>query len=271
MDMPTAAQTCPYRERAPGDEYHFYSLLTATDSIATLKAAVLKALGVMKFDSFSFAPVGVDKPRRLSNWPDELQAQYEQCRDHDLIARHAETNTSPVYLSTIADYIERAPVQLESNAKFLALTRVAAGHGLRDSYNIPYQTPLGVNWLLSVTSMGSAPSELQALVEAHQGLLYFLGDILSNIALSRYSAHFFGSGALHSKYRITPKQLQLLNILAKSNVTLHGAAEAMFISLDTANKHMAAIKAALGAKTQAVAVYRGIVAGLVEIDSKTWK
>ena len=65
---------------------------------------------------------------------------------------------------------------------------------------------------------------------------------------------------------VTPKPLRLLNTLAKQNITLKEAASKLCISQDTANKHIAAAKTALGANTQAAAVYLAIKAGLIDCD-----
>lgn len=253
------------------ENYHFYTHLKAAENPPQLKAAIVKILEVLELDSFSFAPVGVKNPKRLSNWPGELQHALAEHAEHDLITKHAETEIWPVYLSDIVDYIERSPLVLESNAQFLALAKVAAEYGLFDSYNIPYATPMGINCLFAASKLNMAAADFRARVEDGRDLLYLLGDLVANIAMARHSPYFLGSRAFSKVATLTPKQLQLLEWLAKHNGTLKNAADAMYISLDTANKRVAAIKAALGAKTQAAAVYRGIVAGLIEIDGWEWE
>ena len=271
IDMQTTAQFRRHDAATIDGGFRFYSLPRAADNTKELQAAIVQTLEVMGLDSFSFAPVGVEKPKRLSNWPDSLHHTFNERVEHDLIAQHAETQTRPIYLAGIVDYIEKSPLDLESNVRFLELPQLAAEHGLLDSYNIPYKTPLGVNCLFTVGKLGMDATAFKALVKRSQDLLYLLGDLVANMAVIRHAAYFFGSRALAGKISLTPKQLQLLEWLAKHNGTLKNAADAMFISLDTANKHMAAIKAALGAKTQASAVYRGIVAGLIEVDGREWE
>lgn len=253
------------------DDFYFYSHLSVAQSPDELKTAIVKALVSMGLDSFRFLAVGVDQPRQLSNWPEGLLALYEECHEADLIAQQGATTTKPVYRSAVAEYLEQSPFQLESNDRFLAFCRQTAEYGCLDTYNITYKTLIDIDCLFAVSKLGMEPEPFRALIEAHQPLLYLLGDITTNFAISRFGPFFMGPKVFMQRSGVTPKQLRLLEILAKDNVNLRGAAEKMHISLDTANKHMAAIKLALGAKTQAAAVYRGIVTGLVDIDSKEWE
>lgn len=253
------------------ERFHFHSHLKAAKTPAQLKTAIVNALETLGLDSFSFVPVGVEGPRRLSNWPDELQEAYNQRIECDLIAKHAGSQMQPIYLAEIVDYVRSAPLDLEANSQFLELCELAAGHGLLDSYNIPQSTPMDVNCLFSVSKLGMEPTEFHAWVEDRLDRLFFLGDLIANMTFAHYATYFFGVRAFSRKTGgITPKQLQLLEWLAKHNGTLRDAAKALHISVDTANKHIAAVKAALGANTQASAVYRGIVAGLIEVDATEW-
>ena len=266
-----AGSTIPNRQAPNTGDFGFYSRLSAAEKPEQLKAAVLQALEKLDLDSFRFTPIGVDCPKQLSNWG-VLLVDFETYRAYDLVAHHAQAHTSPIFLSAIAEYIQQSPLCLESNAKFLELCRLAADSGHLDVYSIPYTTPMGINCLFSVSKREMEPEPFQALIEAHQSILYLLGDILANLAVARHAAYFFGRKAYaQHNNNITPKQLQILEKMAKGNVTLQGAADAMCISLDTANKHIAAIKTTLGAKTQATAVYRAIVAGLIELDGKPWE
>ena len=257
---------------AKGD-FRFYSLLSSAKTPAEFAVAILSALAELGLDSFSFKPVGVAAPKQLSSLPEELLQQYQRkgYGQYDLVAHHATTQTAPVYRSTIADYVGRSPLHLELNVKFLDLCQLMSDHGYLDSYNIPYTTPMGINCLFSVSRKGLEPEPFRTWMAPRQALIYLLGDIIASLAISHYAGHFFGAKALGRRAGITPKQLAMLNKVAKENVTLKGAADRMHISLDTANKHIAAIKAALGAKTQAAAVYRAMVAGLIEIDSGEWE
>lgn len=253
------------------DDCRFHSQLLQAGTPKQLEAIVAEAIEVLELDGFCFRPVGISEPNEVSNWPAAFRAKYHQHRADDLLNQHAETQVSAIFLSTIADYVEASPVHLPSNEQFLQLCAAGREFGWLDGYNIPYTTPMGVNCLFSVSKLGMEPKPFRTLVEACEPMLYLLGDILTNIAISRFSSFFFGAKAFRSKIRITDRQQQLLNVLAKENMTLGGAADMLHISLDTANKHIAAVKTALGAKTQASAVYRGLVAGLVDIDPSEWR
>ncbi len=268
---------CQQRESISGvstgtaQDYYFYSQLAAAQTPTQFTTCIVNALEKFGLDSFRFMPVGMEHPKHLSNWPAELLYAGHEHLAYDLLARHAETQTSPIYLSKIADYVERSPLHLESNIKFLALCKLTADHNLLDTYNIPYKTPLGINCLFSVSKAGMEPAAFRQCVDACRPLLYLLGDIIVNLVIARHASYFFGARAFGGGSGVTPKQVEILNILARDNVNLQGAAQRLHISLDTANKHIAAIKAVLGAKTQGAAVYRGVVAGLIHIDAQEWR
>ncbi len=252
-------------------DFYFYSHLSVVQSPKELKQAIVRALEPMGLDSFRFTVLGVEQPRQLSNWSELLLKVYEDYYEFDLIARQGDkTIMKPVYQSAIIEYLKQSPFELDVNDKFLALCRQAAKYGCLDTYNITYKTIIGINCLFTVTKLGVDPEPFRALIETHQPLLYLLGDISTNFAISRFAPFFIGQKAFMRLSGVTPKQLQLLRILAKDNVTLKDAAEKMHISKETANKHIAAIKLALSAKTQATAIYRGIVTGLIDIDNRQW-
>lgn len=253
------------------DDFRFYSQLLQADTPRQLETTVVKALKVLGLDGFCFRPVGISEPNQLSNWPAEFKAKYEQYRAYDLVSQHAETQTSAIFFSTIADYVKNSPLHIESNERFLELCAAAKEIEWLDSYNIPYTTPMGTNCLFSATHLGMEPNAFRDLIETCQPMLYLLGDILTNIAMARFAAFFFGAKVFRKRINITDRQQQLLNVLAKGNVTLGGAADKLHISLDTANKHIAAVKTALGAKTQASAVYRAMIAGLIDISPQEWE
>jgi DNA-binding CsgD family transcriptional regulator len=59
--------------------------------------------------------------------------------------------------------------------------------------------------------------------------------------------------------------LRLLSTMAQHDVSLAQAAENLCISLDTANKHMALAKQAMGTSSQANAVYLAVRKGLISM------
>ncbi len=271
MHSITTLKNSSSNEGQSSSNYYFYSRLSNAKTLLLFKEAIVEILGTLGLNSFRFAPVGVENPRLLSNWSADLLEQYEQYTVYDLVSRHAENQTSPVYMSTIADYVRQSPLALESNEKYLELYKFLVERNHYDIYNIPYRTPIGINYLFSVSKLNMEQDEFRLLIENQRSILYLLGDIAANIAIARYASYFFGPKAFSQRMGVTPKQVEILNIVAKGNVTLQGAAERLHISLDTANKHIAAIKAALGAKTQGAAVYRGIVTGLIDIDAQEWE
>jgi DNA-binding NarL/FixJ family response regulator len=108
-------------------------------------------------------------------------------------------------------------------------------------------------------------SHFQRQIAKHEQDLNQLAQAIDYVGTRKFPESFLNSKE-NSQITVTPKPLQLLNTLAKDNITLKNAASQLSISLDTANKHIANIKRALGANTQAAAVYRAIKEELIEPD-----
>ncbi len=64
---------------------------------------------------------------------------------------------------------------------------------------------------------------------------------------------------------LTARPRQLLQLLARHDLTLSQAAEQLHISVSTANQHVAAAKRALGVRTLTAAVVTAVRLGLVEL------
>lgn len=72
---------------------------------------------------------------------------------------------------------------------------------------------------------------------------------------------------LHEKppTNLSTRQLELLTILAKGNVTLNEAAVKLHISISTANQHLAACRLYFQTKTTYHAIYQAIAQGFIKV------
>lgn len=190
----------------------------------------------------------------------------EEFNNYNIVVKHAHVATTPIFSSTIEQYVSNSPFETELFKRNHAFFRICKCYGYYDFYNIPIKAFNGNgNSMLSVTTKKMESSHFERQIAKHKQDLNQLAQAIDYVGTRKFPESF-----LHSKENslitVTPKPLQLLSTLAKDNITLKIAASQLGISLDTANKHIANIKHALGANTQAAAVYRAIKEGLIEPD-----
>ena len=275
VDSEPADSVRALKREASLEGFSYYSYLAASETVKMYRKRISDVLMEIGFKDFEYvlAPVGCTETNHIMTTPTETLENYVRggYAEHDLLAKHATAKTSPIFLSDVADYAANSPFYSESNERTLDLFEMLKKHGYNDYYNLPFRSCVGTqNVMLSVTVRDADCEEFRAWVDERQDMLTLLADIVTYLGLSKFPTYFLGRAALANQVPLTQKQLQLLEKLAKSNVTLQGAADAMCISLDTANKHIAAAKTALGAKTQATAVYRAVASGLSDISSFEW-
>ena len=115
---------------------------------------------------------------------------------------------------------------------------------------------------LSVMSEGLAADAFQHQVESCQLALDRLANAVDALGLHQFP-DLFVAGDAKGDIDISKRPLQLLRTIAEKDMTLAQASEELFISRDTANKHIAAAKEALGVTTIAGAVLKAVEEGLV--------
>lgn len=195
-----------------------------------------------------------------------LLALYRQERFflHDIVLQHAKNTTQPIFLSTVERYLKSAPFDAELVSRNLRTMAFYNRHGYSDLYYIPFDIDKGgkKRLVFSVASRDEKPANFQNKVKQATPALQLLVEFIGFVCSTRFPDILF-SGKTAQDILITPKPLRLLEVLAKQNVTLKDAAAKLCITLNTANKHIAAVKHALGANTQGAAVYRAIKEGII--------
>ena len=186
--------------------------------------------------------------------------------DYSIILRHGHVATTPVFSSTIQHYTNNSPFETEIFKRSHELSRICKCYGFYDAYNIPVKAFNGNgNVMLILCTYKMESPDFRRQVGKYERDLNQLAQAIDYIGTRKFPESFLNSEE-NSYITVTPKPLQLLTTLAKDNITLKIAASQLGISLDTANKHIANIKHALGANTQAAAVYLAIKEGLIEPD-----
>lgn len=245
----------------------FYWELATCENPEDLREQVGVLLRGRGFSDFSFALVEAylyGSASIMSTQPQLLRAYMEQgFGQHDLVVQHALINTTPIFHSAVAGFIGRTPFITRGIQRNLELMTFYRERGFHDFFNIPLSTYRSQgNALFSVTSRDTSRSEFAGRVEHYHTDLLLLARTIDQIAGDRFSG-YFDIEDCHTKVSVNPRPLKLLETLAYDNLSLAEAADKLCISIHTANKHIATAKRALGAKTQAAAIYLAIKRGLI--------
>lgn len=249
-------------------EFQFYSKLHSCNNLEEFRELIKAILHQFGFSDFFFAAFKDGVSRHISTFSDDIcqRCPTGQYSEQDLLWQHVTTSTKPIYLSSIDNYVASAPFQSDTLLRNRELYKLMGDCGFSDCYIVPRKSPVSEdNVMFATTAKGLNSESFHAKIEQFKPILYLLVEAIAYLGITKFTRYFLGERTDHS-IPITQKPLRLLNILAKDNITLKEAAKKLYISLDTANKHIAAAKKALGANTQAAAVYRAMVNGLIEIE-----
>jgi DNA-binding CsgD family transcriptional regulator len=196
--------------------------------------------------------------------PDELFNEYEEgkyCR-FDMVLDYIHAGEAdPILLSTIAHIIESAPMMTYTFGKNLKILDLYRKFNINDAYVIPVKSQRGSGYdraVFSVMAIGTDRDQFLTLIDRYAPLLRVLADAVSLISETKFLS-------AKQDELIKAKPLRLLSTMAQHDLSLAQAAENLCISLDTANKHMALAKQAMGTSSQANAVYLAVRQGLISV------
>lgn len=246
--------------------FECYRYLDRSRCLEELRQRIGKALGALGFSDFVYLRMGKqdDIYATLSSLDPRLLETYfqDELHRHDVMLRYCLENIRPALLSSIQEYLFSAPYTTEAIERNRAIQSLIEQFDYADFYGIPIPHPDADNALFAVSAKNVDRIELQRLVNTGNAALTLLARAIDRIGATRFPGHFF-----RCKERcgpLNPRPLLLLTLIATENMTIAEAANKMGISLHTANKQMAAAKQALGASTQASAVYLAMKEGLIE-------
>ena len=261
------------------DHIVFVKQLVASKTPEDLSERLLNIFNNFGFSDFSFIGCTHNyKPHIfLTTLPEKLLADYQaqQFYRHDMTLDYLNAdNPTHFHHSDIQQIIDSAGFLTQTfgqNRKILALYKK---FGFNDAYLMPYKpskeeidgketkrkdTDNKSNLLFSLMAKGATAEEFLALTESRGAVLHLLGDTAIRVYQSKFTSY-------NPAPRINSKSIRLLNIMAKSDLSLSQAADKLCVSTDTANKYMAAAKKMLGSRSQANTVYRAIQKGFIDLD-----
>lgn len=247
----------------------FYQDLSRAKSIEDFKQRISTKLESLGFSDFAYARLDANGGTTggLSTTREDMLRTYqsEAFYEYDLVMQHSRKKSTPIFTSTIENYIADAPFHNELFDRNAEIIRMNKCYHFYDSYTIPFSTLDNNRAAFSVLAQGVERIKFQESIRTYSDELDSMAQIVDYIAISRFP-EFFGQPLTSPAPRIPPKPLILLNILAKNNLTLSDAAKSMSISIHTANKHAATFKRLTGANTLAAAVYIAVLEGLIHLE-----
>ena len=240
--------------------------LSSVETVEEFHTEIMKILTGLGFSDYALickTGLGtIDAPH--SSLPDALFKSYEDegyCR-FDMVLDYIHCGIGdPILLSMVSDTIKSSPVMTYTFKKNEEILSLYSEYGVSNAYVIPVKSTkkdCQDRGVLTVMAIGMDDGEFRIKSKRFGPLLKVLADAISFLNESRFNH-------IRPENEIKPKALRLLSTMAKCVLSLAEAADDLCISLDTANKHMALAKQALGTGSQAHAVYLAIRKGLIQL------
>lgn len=270
----TAAEDSLSNTHLPADGFNefidisFYAELSASDTIEDFRRKVLSLVRKMGFSDFLFKVITRENIGTLTSFSPEIyqKSMIGYAAYKSVLLQHLEQDNTPIFLSQITDFARHTPIKtrvFQLSHQFLAALQAQQ---FNDAYCLSRKAPSkGKKMLFLLADKHTSKESFREKILHRQPLLHLLGEAIAVTGHDQFPEYFLG--LRENMVFITPKPLHLLNMLAKQNITLKDAAKELNISLDTANKHIAAAKDALGAKTLTSTIYKAIKEGIIEVDS----
>ena len=247
----------------------FVRELAASRNPRELKKRLIKALTCIGFSDFAFMryPLNQTSNFFLNSLPKELLVFYQEQKfyEHDMAVDYLKAgNTEDLYFSQIQKTIESSSFLTHTFTQNLRILALYKKFEFNDAYLIPIRTQREhrsnkESLLLAVMAKGSTQKEFMMLIENSGEALRLLGDTALRIHQAKFTNH-------NPQVPTNPKPIQLLTAMAKFDLTISQAAERLFISPHTANKHVASAKRIFGARTQANLIYKALEQGVIDFN-----
>ena len=251
-------------------EFGYYAHLSAANDLPEFQRKIeesIRDLGFQEFSYFRPSTSGVDSEKLVTVSGDLLTDYFTECFfEHDLILPYADNNTAPVYQSTLHDFANNAPFDIDMTRMMKAIFRLNKSYGYHEFYNTFAKAKSGEgSVILSVTVKGCSPVRLKEIVRGSESTLQLLCEAIDFVASRKFSNTLFGSGPSEDEtcFIINPKPLGVLDTLANNDLNISQVAHHLNISVVTANKHLEVARKAFGARTNYAAIKKAITSGLI--------
>jgi DNA-binding CsgD family transcriptional regulator len=243
----------------------YLALSTTINEFTKRIRGLLNPLGIHSFWHTNLKSI-VDVLDVFGIYPTELTRQYakEEFYRDDLILRHLMVSDKPIFDSHVYQYLDLAPIGgglLERNLQILKLKRQ---HGLRQVFSIPIVNA-DQRAVFSVSTRGYDQETFESAILRNICSLLTLAKAVNTVGHQKFSNRFHGD-KVKIYIPVSVRSLQLLEVLAKKELSLKEAATVLGISISTANQLIASAKNAFGVRSAMGAVVAAIRAGYIVLD-----
>lgn len=248
-------------------EMGFLHELSKSKDPFDLKKRILKLVRRLGFSDYGFIHIENSSETGgllLTNPSAQLKSYYDGgFHEHDLMMSYVNSNTSPIFLSQVYDFVTDAEYDVELFARNREIYRLNQSYGYFDYYTIPM---LSCNdngkVLFTITQKNLNSIEFQTKITPFKSTLRLLAEVIDHICATKFHDFFVGQEIPLTNIRSRP--LQVLDTLANKDISIKQVADELNISVYTVNQHLAAARKAFAAKTTIGAIRNAVLAGLID-------
>ena len=227
--------------------------------------ALLLPLGINHY-SHSNLNLVIDVLDLFGTVPPAFAAQYakEEFYRDDLISRHMMVSDKPIFEMRFLDYLQGAPIESDLLKRNMEILKLMRGHGMENVFSLPIVND-DQRAVFTVSARGGDRANFENTILRNLPALTALAKVVDDVGRRKFPTRFHG-GRGTSPVRINVRPLELLDVLARKDLTLNEAAAVLNISISTANQMIAAAKKAFGVQTTIGAVVAAMRAGYIVLD-----
>ena len=251
-------------------EFEIYKRLCAAADMNEFNVILWDVAKELGFSDYTFTHTEAGLHTGLITISSKLLEDYKQggFYEHDMVAdytRKPENVGKPVSYSVFQEYVRKAPFENDVITQNREMFRLLNRYGYHDTFVVTAKSVTGSgNCVLTFETKGQRACDFQRNVADKKSILMALPEIIEFTACRKFSSKFWEIQK-GRKIGISPKPLELLKALGRSDLTLNEAAAKLGISIHTANQHIAAARRAFCANTTTGAVYQAAKAGLIDV------
>ncbi len=183
---------------------------------------------------------------------------------HDLSLQYVMTNTCPIFLSVIEDWVSTSPFSVEITQRNQEIFRLLADYDYWDFYFVPVKAHNGNGIImLAVATKDVDTRKFRGLVTRNRLNLSALAGAIDLVGTRRFPEVFLGASE-NRKIVLNPRPLELLRLVGPGDMKLGEAAKEMGISIWTATRQLSTAKETLDVSTTTGAVYMATKLGLID-------
>lgn len=265
-----AAQDTAPSDAALDSEYGYYFELSSAKDVSDFKRRIENIIKRLGFGDYGFVRLAsVEHSRELISITPDLIRAYDKAGlyQYDLTLVQAMEQTTPIFRSQINEHVFQASFTYGEYTRCMReANNLNKSFGYYDYYNVPIKARNGNGHVvLSVTCRGLSPTGLKRKVQRCISDLQLLCEAIDFVSTNKFADDLLGlEGQERRTIKINSRPLEVLNMLANSDLNITEVAARMGINTVTANRHLQAARKAFGVKTNHAAIRQGILNKLIQ-------